>query len=156
MKKLILLFVLFAVAACDRKIGYYDLKNENETYSYDGELYSGTAVSDVEAENPSTVYEFREGVKQSEIKYYPEFAGGKVQYEKNYSMGRLSDEKEFSKDGLLLREEHYSWGMDGKATASVTWYDWCGKAKRKKSFVCDKNINIKYVNYDHFIPEPCK
>lgn len=155
MKKTVLLLVFAIIASCDRKVSYYDLKNDSETYYSGNEPFTGQAVSDIEAKSPSTVYEFNEGQKLSEIEFYSD-SNTKVKTEKHYFMRLLESEKEYSKDGLLLKKESYVWDNSREnAEVYIEWYDWCGKMKRRKSLNCDKYFSVLSVNYDQNIPQPC-
>ena len=153
MKKTVLLLVLAIISSCDRKVSYYDLKNDNETYYRGNDPFTGQAVSDIETKSPSTVYEFNDGQKLSEIEYY---SNNKIKTEKHYFVRLLESEKEYSQDGLLLKKESYVWDNSRQhAEVYIEWYDWCGKVKRRKSLKCDKSFIVSAVNYDQNIPQPC-
>lgn len=156
MKKILILFAIITMFSCEKKINYYELKNDDETYYLGDKPFTGQALSDIKAKIPSTVYNFIDGHKQSEIEYYSESAGGKIKHEKNFTRTMLEDEKEYSKDGLLLKMVNYVWDDDREsAEVYIEWYDWCGKMKRRKSLKCDKFFDVIEVNYDQEIPQPC-
>ncbi|WP_286926197.1 hypothetical protein [Flavobacterium sp. UBA4197] len=157
MKKVVFALILITLFSCERKIEYSSLRNEGGTYYLGNELYSGDAVFSTETEYPSTTYRFQFGKKLYETEYFMiDPASRKVKYEKEFYNGLLSKEKEYSINGLLLRQETYSWDMSNKtAEAVIMTFDWCGKIKTKKIFVCDEYHNLMRVKYEQNIPSPC-
>lgn len=154
MKSILITLFALLLFSCNRKVAFSDLKNENETYYDNEELYTGIAFSDIETETPSTKYEFNDGTKQTKTDFFPD--SDKIKTKEIYSMGFLQRTEEYANDGLLLEKQEYVWN-DSKdsVTVSIEWYDWCGKMKRRKSMECDKYFKMVNEIYDQDISQPC-